>query len=272
MEESINRIPTRLLHSFGLNTCYRQATHALMTLPADILYIILANATLPERIEVHGAGYERQFGIEPSTYLKRKIGLICNKFEIPRSLILDVHFTQNQPWACIRCLEVDSGRVRIVRFGDAVPIRVRAGVVSEGTFEEHPIFTDNVKHLGLMTTMDTVLCTDDYVRVAEKMCATIRFCKALASVTFYQDKLMRDGAAYFCNGLRRFVGDMEAARYGLGRQGSGEASTSAVGVLAGSGAAEITPTGQEGSSGRKIAFRVVGQLATSVAQTKTWII
>ena len=272
MEGHVNPVFSCFLHAFVLITCFRQATRALMSLPADILYMILANATLPETIEVSGADYERQFGIGPSTYLKRKFSLMRNKFEIHRSLILDAHFTQNQPWACIRCLEVDSGRVRINRFGDAVPIRVRAGVVSEGTFEEHAIFTDNVKHLGLMTTMDTILCTDDYVRIAEKMCAVIRSCKVLASVTFYQDKLMRDGAAYFCNGLRKFVGDMEAARYGLGGQGSGEASTSAVGVLAGSGAAEITPTGQEGSSGRKIAFRVVGQPATSVAQTKTWFI
>ena len=269
MEESVNRIPTRLLHSFGLNICYRQATHALMTLPADILYIILANATLPERIEVHGAAYERQFGIGPPTYLKRKISLFRNKFEIPRSLILDAHFTHNQPWAYIRCLEVDSGRVRFNRFGDAVPMRVRAGVVLEGTFEENDIVTDNVKHLGLMTTMDTILCTDDYVRIAEKMCAVIRSCKVLASVTFYQDKLMRDGSAYFCNGLRKFVRDMEAARNRLGEQGRGGA---AVGVLAGSSAAVIMPAGHEDSSERRIAFRVVGQPAMSVAQTKTWFI
>ena len=272
MEESVNRIPTRLLHSFGLNICYRQATHALMTLPADILYIILANATLPERIEVHGAAYERQFRIGPPTYLKRKTSLICNKFDIPRRVILDAHFTQNQPWVCIRCLEVDSGRVRINRFGDEVPIRVRAGVVLEGTFEENDIVTDNVKHLGLMTTMDTILCTDDYVRIAEKMCAVIRSCKVLASVTFYQDKLMRDGAAYFCNGLRKFVEDMEAARNGLVVEGSGGVSASAVGTFAGSGAAEAMPAGREGSSGRKIAFRVVGHPATSVAQTKTWFV
>ena len=108
--------------------------------------------------------------------------------------------------------------------------------------------------------MDTILCTHDYVRVAEKMCAVIRSCKGLASVTFYQDMLMSNGAAYFCNGLRKFVRDMEAAKNNFGKQGSGGA---AEGVLAGSGAAVIMPAGQAISSARKIAFCVVGQPATS---------
>ena len=166
-------------------------------LPEEIVSQILARATLPSSVEEITPHWD-PIVLGPAAALCSKLTEITTVSTLFNRLALDAHFSQNQQR--VRLL-IDTQFARDDDDGNLIVAQWDETYIFSGTFEQHPIFLENTKHLGVDIDVRCWEAADVYI---DKICELVLGCKALTRLTLYLDKIYET----FVDVMRRQLEDI----------------------------------------------------------------